>query len=231
MPVLVVSLAALAGGVVSALWVGIFGGTIDAIMPSTMYLGAAAAVAGYVYGAYYIAGFVRKRAPRWFEDASPIGIAWSGASVRFLIAGAVCGVLLAAGILVMSELLPPPPQQVPVAWKMLAPELQWFSVRFFVFNVVAIAPVLEEFVFRGVLVASSVRRWGLPVACIGSVLAFALMHVGYLVNWWPGFFLVSLMGATCLVLRLWSRSLGPAIACHSAYNFGLLVLSVAVLAT
>ena len=77
--------------------------------------------------------------------------------------------------------------------------------------VVVIGPVIEEFVFRGVLMRRWIARRGLWRGIIGSSLIFALLHPPF----WIGAFVV---GIFLSLLYLVTRSLYVPIAFHALYN-------------
>ena len=82
-----------------------------------------------------------------------------------------------------------------------------------VLMVVLVGPIVEELVFRGVVLDSAGRRWGMWSAILGSAALFSLAHV----TAWavvPTFVLGIALGWLA-----WTRgSLWPAIALHSLYN-------------
>jgi membrane protease YdiL (CAAX protease family) len=74
------------------------------------------------------------------------------------------------------------------------------------------APVVEELLFRGLLLGG-LRRTASPlVAVVWSSLLFAFVHP---MPWWP---LVFVLGVLCAGLRLRSGSLIAAVALHAAYG-------------
>lgn len=89
--------------------------------------------------------------------------------------------------------------------------------------VVVVAPIVEEVVFRGVVLVSLRERWGDRVAIVVSSLVFAAMHIS-LFSFVPIFAVAVALGA--LFIR--SKSLWVSVACHAAFNgvgvFFLLVL-------
>lgn len=80
------------------------------------------------------------------------------------------------------------------------------------------APLLEEFVFRGLILHRWAHKYGVKSAIVGSSLLFGLLHPDPL-----GAFL---FGVGMSVLYLRSRSLILPILCHSAYNFTVWLLEV-----
>lgn len=89
-----------------------------------------------------------------------------------------------------------------------------------VFGILAVclAPPIEEFLFRGVLLAGFGRAWGLWPGVAASTSLFALAHLGQLGNYWPAFVAILVFGVTVALVRLRSRSLLPGIALHACYN-------------
>jgi hypothetical protein len=80
------------------------------------------------------------------------------------------------------------------------------------------APIAEELFFRGLLLRSVERRFGVPVAVVASTAVFALGHL-------QGIQLPALLlfGAVAGLLTVRAGRLGPAIACHMGFNAWTLV--------
>ena len=87
------------------------------------------------------------------------------------------------------------------------------------------APLVEEFLFRGVMLAGFTRSWGLPVAVVLCSTIFVALHITELLRFWPATFGLAGIAALTMLLRIGTRSLGPAVAAHMGYN-GLLVMYV-----
>lgn len=89
-----------------------------------------------------------------------------------------------------------------------------------VFGILAIciAPPVEEFLFRGVLLAGFGTAWGLWPGVAASTSLFALAHIGQLGNFWPAFVAILVFALVVAMVRLKSRSLLPGIALHACYN-------------
>lgn len=81
------------------------------------------------------------------------------------------------------------------------------------FSVVAAAPVLEEWLCRGMILESLRMRWGRTVAWVGSSLFFALLHLDplYVVNAFA-------MGAVLGFVRLRTGSLFAPMVLHALNN-------------
>ena len=79
--------------------------------------------------------------------------------------------------------------------------------------VVLVAPVVEEFAFRGVVASAFRRSWGMWPAIIASSAVYAVYHLSA----WL-FFPTFVLGVALGWLAFTRRSLVPAIALHMLYN-------------
>lgn len=168
--------------------------------------------------------YIRARAGQTFRAA----VAWSAGTARQWAGASAAGVALALAYFVLSEWLWPletggpmgplgemgrTPGASRIVWTVLA---------------LAIAPPLEEFLFRGVFFTGCARRWGVPAAAVGSTAAFALIHVPEASYYWPALGTIAALGGLTVALRIRTGSVGPAVAAHLAYN--ALVVAAAYLA-
>ena len=78
-------------------------------------------------------------------------------------------------------------------------------------SICILAPIIEEFVFRGVLLHSWVNKWGLKKAVLISSLLFGLAH--------PNFLGASVFGIGMCILYLRTQNILIPILCHSVNNF------------
>lgn len=87
-----------------------------------------------------------------------------------------------------------------------------------VLMVVSVGPLVEELLFRGVLLSALLQRWHAGWAVAISSLAFALIHLPGLQYQW--YALPALAGLAWVLawLRLRSDSIWPAVVAHSANN-------------
>jgi len=83
----------------------------------------------------------------------------------------------------------------------------------------AIAPIVEEMLFRGVILRGFLRRYSRSHAILGSAALFGLAHQNIY-----QFVVGLLLGGLCGWLYERARSLVPCIALHSAYNTALWLL-------
>jgi len=84
----------------------------------------------------------------------------------------------------------------------------WTVIR--TLQIIAYGPIVEELVFRSLLLHRWAQKWGVRAALVSTSLAFALIHPNPI-----GFFIFGLLMA---VLYLCTRSLWIPIACHGTYN-------------
>jgi membrane protease YdiL (CAAX protease family) len=90
--------------------------------------------------------------------------------------------------------------------------------------VISMGPVLEELLFRGVLLSALLQRWPVvPSALISSAL-FALVHLSGLQFQWFALPQLMLLALLLAWLRLRSGSIWPAVVAHGTHN----LLAVAV---
>lgn len=85
-------------------------------------------------------------------------------------------------------------------------------------SLIIIAPLIEEVVFRGILLNRWSYKWGVKKAIILSSLIFALLHIDPI-----GAFV---FGVGMCVLYLRSQSLWVPIFCHAAHNLVVWLLEV-----
>jgi len=87
---------------------------------------------------------------------------------------------------------------------------------------VMIAAVLEEWVFRGI-VLGAIRGWGAPAAVLASAVVFAAYHLSAF-QFLPTFLLGVVLASTVV----WLGALWPAVLAHVAFNaLGLLLSTLA----
>jgi uncharacterized protein len=149
-------------------------------------------------------GLSQTAAPRWYAiglGAAVLGWGFSAAFTSALTAG---GIRLPREDLALFKVLPGGPLGVALTIVLL----------------VVIAPLAEEIVYRGVLLASFDRRWGVAVAVTASSIVFSAAHMSV-----AGFVPLVVAGALFGWLYMRSGSLRVAILAHAAYNaLGVLAL-------
>ena len=132
------------------------------------------------------------------------------------------GATLAISVLVVSSLFPS--REAPIE-KMLSSTT---AMYFYVILGVAVAPIVEEIIFRGFLfkVISDLR--GSNAAVVVTALLFGGLHVLQLWGNWVAVALIFVVGYILSFVRQRSNSLIPSFIIHTSYNtmlFGAFVLS------
>lgn len=84
--------------------------------------------------------------------------------------------------------------------------------------VVGVGPLVEELLFRGVLLSALMRRCSLGWAIAISSAAFALVHLPGLQFQWYAVPALALLALVLAWLRLHSASIWPAVVAHAANN-------------
>ena len=137
-------------------------------------------------------------------------------STRFLIA---LGVTCSLSVLVVSAFLPstgPTPLE-----KLLT---STSAILMFAVFGVAVAPIMEEILFRGFLFKVLWEIGGTKVAIVITAALFALLHAGQLAGNWGGVALIFMVGCVLSVVRNRANSIIPTFIVHTAYNATLFVL-------
>jgi membrane protease YdiL (CAAX protease family) len=80
------------------------------------------------------------------------------------------------------------------------------------------APVVEEFLFRGLLFKGFSTSWGVVKGGVVVTVLFVLLHLAETWHYWPGTVAITTMAVATLFARMRTRSLAAPIALHFAYN-------------
>jgi membrane protease YdiL (CAAX protease family) len=184
-------------------------------------------LAGHVIGALVAFRIARRTLAGPIASGALVSIGWARASSRDLLRASVAGVGLGlVYVFVLVPAFPPFPggELGPLASAAIAGG--WARHVWAVLAVV-VAPPVEEFVFRGVLLTGFRRSWGLaPAGAFVSVL-FVAVHFSEIAYAGPAIVGVALVTGATLIARLAGRSLAPAIALHASYNLALVVATYA----
>lgn len=205
----------------AALWVG--AGAIASVLLRTLLPGPTGSVLGAIAW--------------WIGMAAPIAIAFRRSRPRGLLSfrpsdilyGIVFGVMLriiegwlvvAAGGSGAFPAYPLVDGQLPTLW--------WFGE---LVGPVAIAPLIEEFLFRGVIVVTVYRlaRRGLDAAAlavVASTAAFVAIHAISGMASWAEPVSLALVSMTCAVLVLLTGRIWGAVLVHVVFNASAVVLAL-----
>jgi membrane protease YdiL (CAAX protease family) len=176
--------------------------------------------------------WLRARHPGW-----PRIIGWPapGRRLRELGVGALLGLLLVVVSLVTSvivasvlERLTGETVETP---EQVSPDLRGWGIVILVVLAVMVAPVVEEFVFRGLLFRSIADRHGFWIGAIASAIPFGLTHVavGAAVDLWALRITLTIVGVALAWIHWRRRNLMANIVAHSAFNaIGVVIILAGV---
>ena len=166
---------------------------------------------------------------RFSRRAGPARLAFAlqPAGRRSLLLAAGAGALLAALLSILSVIAPAPEVD---DRGLLAQALSGGPLGRIAFGLTAVllAPPVEEYVFRGVLLGTLLPAIG-PIA--GGALSgtvFWMLHVAEWSHYWPAALGIGAMTALVTVLRLRTGSIMPGIGAHMVYNATLAVMALLV---
>ena len=165
--------------------------------------------AGFILGPI-IALMMRSQTPT-AADFGFVGVARKGRTVAVAVGAWVGFVLLSAGWSKLVHLHEH--QSITKDLGVDKSALLWTCGAFMI---TVIAPICEEFMFRGFLFPTLWKKWGLVAGVLVSSALFGLLHA----SGTPIELLLplALLGAILCLLRAWSGSLVPGIALHSFNN-------------
>lgn len=167
--------------------------------------------------------WLARRSLRREATGDPLAqVGWAPSALRVRLSAALAGLALGAAYLIVCETLFPPKDWdgglmgraiLSGGWPLFA----WVATA------LAIAPLIEEFMFRGVLWTGFTRSWG-PIASTVLVTSlFVLLHLPEAAGYWPALVFIGLMGLAAIRARVVSGSLGPSMFLHAGYNAALVV--------
>ena len=125
----------------------------------------------------------------------------------------VVGVVLSIALQVLASRLPIP-KNLPIDTFFRTPAEAWALSIFGI----TLAPLMEEFFFRGFLYPVLARGIGLPAAVATTAVAFALLHGSQLNNSWGPVLVIFLVGMVLTMVRARTDSVAAGLLIHVAYN-------------
>lgn len=143
---------------------------------------------------------------------------------RQVAAAMLVGALFSLLVIVYMMIFPPPPEagQITIA---LIFEGGLLAVTLGLLLVLIIAPVCEEYLFRGLLLDGFGKSLGVLAGVVLSSLLFAIAHLGDYYIYWPAMAAVLLLGVINAVWRIKTDNLATAIGSHFAYNLVMLAFA------
>jgi membrane protease YdiL (CAAX protease family) len=181
-----------------------------------------AAVLGILLGAVVVLRMTRRSFPDRPRAGAFRALGLSRGRPRDLAASAALGLALSLlYVLVLSRLAIEPTR--PLGPLVEAASQPGWQRDLWSVMAICFAPPIEEFLFRGVLFQGLATAWGTAVSATTVTVLFSLFHLPETISYWPAIIAVTIMAVIAMVVRLKTRSLGPAMALHAAYNAGLVL--------
>ena len=186
---------------------------------------AVAFVPGYLLGTAIGAAaalrLVRRSLPGPLASGALKPLGWVGAPRGVIIGTAGLGLLVALLIAYpITAYFPLHPGQSlgPLAQAGATPGLTRMG---WAFVAIVVAPPVEEFLYRGVLLHGFSNTWNPRVAAIVVSVLFIAIHILETRSYWPALIGIALLAGATVAIRLVTKALGPAIAFHVGYNLAL----------
>src|SRR5437879_2594066 len=136
------------------------------------------------------------------SDGSPVGAAWTVGSSKQIVQGLGFGTLVGLTIAIV--------------FAHQAGHRAFGPVK--TIAAVALAPPVEELLFRGLLYGGYRRLFGPVWAAVLTTILDCLGHIGQIVHSPLAAVGITVMGLAALWFRLCSAAIGPAVAAHFGYN-------------
>jgi membrane protease YdiL (CAAX protease family) len=182
---------------------------------------------GAIVSGIVVIAMTRAFAHGKIRECSADGIAWSRGILGHLISGFLVGCCMSIAYLYVASVLIPPSPEMPKGTLVHMAQTPGWPRICWVILALAIAPPLEEFLYRGVLFSGITRSWGKPIAVVIVTVLFVASHAfeAEVRHYWPAAVSITLLALGALVFRMRTHTLGPAIAIHFGYNT-VIVLAV-----
>jgi membrane protease YdiL (CAAX protease family) len=198
------------------------GGRFDTILEGEGII--PGAIAALILGGVVVWQLARRSFPADRGDGWLQAIGWIPSPPRDLAAGAGLGVVVAIIYLfVIGSLIPPPEDLEPGPLVNAAMTSGWARMGW-ALAALFLAPPVEEFLFRGVLLEGFSRSWGTLVAAVLTITIFTALHYNETSNYLPGLAAIGLLAIVTTFARITTGSLKPAIAIHAGYNLAMVGL-------
>jgi membrane protease YdiL (CAAX protease family) len=186
---------------------------------------AATALVGELAAALWINWYLRRLGPDRLTDGTAGGIAWRPAPPAGYAVAALCAAGIIALVIILYHLRPPDLTVLNALPMAKLFQASVWSLLPVLALIAFLAPVLEEFVFRGIAFGGLAARLGPLAAGIITTALFMLVHAEEKIHYLPGFIDVGLMAAAAAWLRVRFASIRPGILLHILYNGGLMLAS------
>jgi len=221
-------LAVVGLGVLAGIYFVSVGGKISdqaALLKFQLSLEAPLSTAGLICGVLALIYMAKRLPPELLYSQSSAGVAWVAGSFRQILLGILLGIVLIAVFVLVCVVYA---QQKGMADVPKGPLAQMATASFFSrccwAAIGLLAPMAEEFLFRGVAYAAFTKTFGRAVGFLMPTILFIALHLGEVKGFWPALVSISFLAIGTLCLRIRYGALGPAAAMHFTYNFTIVLL-------
>ena len=210
-------------GVVCAAATGVDLTNAEALQPVVMKFVLYGALPSFILAGVPVWLLTRWLAADAIRDGSSLGVGWTRSTPLRIALGVIFGALLAAGSIFLYATVFKGVQ--PAGDSIIADMVTTSTVTRVLLVLLAVlcAPLIEEYMFRGVMLAGFTRSFGAPFAIFLCTAIFVLVHIAELIRYWPGTVGIGGLAILAMWLRIKDKSVLPAIGAHFGYN-GLLML-------
>lgn len=133
------------------------------------------------------------------------------------------GIILALLVIALQQTFPPPENfQTSVQSALSGGNISFVLIAL---SVVVIAPIGEEYLFRGILFDSFKRSYGFASALAFSTIIFTGFHLFDYYRYWVAWLAVLVLSIILGQIRDKSRSIGCTILVHFSYNATLMIIT------
>ncbi|MEO8138116.1 MAG: CPBP family intramembrane glutamic endopeptidase [Gemmatimonadota bacterium] len=156
-------------------------------------------------------------AAAWPKVLASLG--WRPALRSEMSLGILLGVAFGAAYLFsLTQLFPPGSHQSFGGMATAVSRSPVSSHLLFAIAAVLLVPPVEEFLFRGLLLAGFGYSWGAVPAMVGVTALFVAGHAFETHSYWPALLSITVVACVALTLRLRTNSLWPGIRLQASYN-------------
>ena len=195
-----------------------------ALSGSMKSIGPALILASAVIGAAVALFVARAWAWALVKDRGAGGIGMVAPSRRQLLLAILAGVTFGAIYLAVAEYVLPMPRGARVGPMAQIAASGPLGRAVFGFVAVLLAPPVEEFLFRGLLLKGFAESWGLNAAALFVSGVFVLLHLTEVLFYWPALIAIMTLTVATLAARLMTGSVVAAMALHAAYNTTIVMI-------
>jgi len=157
------------------------------------------------------------------RDTSNAGVGLVRARLTLMVCWGGAGALLAAAFIAFASWVLPFDPSMPLGPLASAAEAGGASLMAWAVLAILFAPLVEETLFRGLLLAGFSASWGGTAGAIVVTILFTVLHLIETMLYWPATAAVFSLSLATLAARRTSGSLLPAMALHGAYNTVIVV--------